>query len=168
MSGLAIHACGRHGCFAPGSGVDLQKGERQMNIDYSLSEALKTTNVVGIFSLLLIYDVMCQYYVKLHKRVADTSRLSIPDTLHIIKAIGQFHVHAHQETCLYRFSTMYIPGIGIVDGEILETLWSSLNDISQSTRTATLAHRTEVLDEHMAYSNWKKIINISAPPFFVV
>jgi hypothetical protein len=25
-----------------------------------------------------------------------------------------------------------------------------------------------ILDEHMAYSNWKKIINIGAPPFFIV
>lgn len=46
----------------------------------------------------------------------------------------------------------------MIDGEILETLWSVLNDISRSTRTATLAHRMEVLDDHMGDSNWKKII----------
>jgi len=48
----------------------------------------------------------------------------------------------------------------MVDGEILESLWAQLNDISQSTRTSTLAHRTEVLDDHMNYSNWNKMVNI--------
>ncbi|KAF9555064.1 hypothetical protein CPC08DRAFT_613657, partial [Agrocybe pediades] len=74
-------------------------------------------------------------------------------------AIGQFHVHGHQEACLYRFSTSFIPGVGMVDGEILETLWSNLNLISRSTRTATIAHRREIIDDHMRDSNFKKIIN---------
>ena len=85
--------------------------------------------------------------------------MSFPDTVKIIKAIGQFHVHGHQEECLYRFSTSFIPGVGQVDGEILESLWSTLNEIPQSTRTATLAHRMEILDDHIGDSNWKKVIN---------
>ena len=48
----------------------------------------------------------------------------------------------------------------MVDGEILETLWSTLNHISPSMRTASLAHRTEVLDDHMNDSNWKKTVSI--------
>lgn len=47
-TGIAAIACARHGCFAPGAVVDLQKGERQMNIDWALCEALKTTHVAGI------------------------------------------------------------------------------------------------------------------------
>ena len=48
----------------------------------------------------------------------------------------------------------------MVDGEILESLWAQLNDISQSTHTATLTHRAEVLDDHMNDSNWNKMVNI--------
>jgi len=48
----------------------------------------------------------------------------------------------------------------MIDGEIAETLWAVLNSISPSLRTATLAHRSEVLDDHMNDSNWKKIIGI--------
>ena len=48
----------------------------------------------------------------------------------------------------------------MVDGEILESLWAQLNDVSRSTRTSTLAHRSEVLDDHMNYSNWNKMVNI--------
>jgi len=131
-----------------------------MNIDYSLSEALKTTQIVGIFYLLLIYDVMCQYCIYLDRRMAESSKLDMPEGLRIIKAIGQFHVHAHQDSCLYRYSTSYIPGVGNQDGEVAGTLWAPLNEISRSTRSATLAHRTEVLDDHMGDSNWKKIINM--------
>lgn len=130
-----------------------------MNMDWSLCEALQTTNLDGITNVLLIYDVMCQYHVNLYERVAASTKMSLPDTIRIIKAIGQFHVHGHQEECLYRFSTTFIPGVGVVDGEILETLWSTLNEVSRSTRTASLAHRTEILDDHMRDSNWKKIIN---------
>jgi hypothetical protein len=80
--------------------------------------------------------------------------------MNIKKGIGQFHVHGHQDICLYRFSTQFIPGAAIVDGEILETLWSVLNNISRSTRTATLAHRAEILDDHMNDWNWKKLVGI--------
>jgi hypothetical protein len=54
----------------------------------------------------------------------------------------------------------------MVDGEILETLWSTLNSISPSMRTASLAHRSEVLDDHMNDSNWKKIVSIRESAFF--
>ena len=49
----------------------------------------------------------------------------------------------------------------MVDGEILETLWSTLNSILPSLCTATLACRSEVLDDHMNDGNWKKIVSIS-------
>ena len=53
-----------------------------------------------------------------------------------------------------------MPGAGVVDGEVLETLWSVLNSVSSATRTASLAHRTEILDDHMNNSNWKKMQHI--------
>ncbi|KAF9545280.1 hypothetical protein CPC08DRAFT_649410 [Agrocybe pediades] len=158
-TGMGVLACARHGCFCPSSAVDFQRGERQMNMDWSVCEALKTANISGAADIVLIYDIMCQYHVNLYERVAASSKLSLPDTINIIKAIGQFHVHGHQEACLYRFSTSFIPQIGIVDGEILETLWSNLNLISRSTRTASLPHRCEIIDDHMRDSNFKKIIN---------
>ncbi|KAF8800873.1 hypothetical protein BYT27DRAFT_7032091, partial [Phlegmacium glaucopus] len=39
------------------------------------------------------------------------------------------------------YATSFIPGAGVVAGEILESLWSSLNSISPTARTATLAHQ---------------------------
>lgn len=131
-----------------------------MNIDYSFSEALKHAQLAGIIVVLLIYDVMCQYYRNLERRFSDSTFLDQPEDLKIIKAIGLFHVHCHKEECLYMFGTSNIPGAAHVAGEILESLWSVLNEVSRNTRTATLAHRSEILDDHMGDSNWKKTLQI--------
>jgi hypothetical protein len=159
-TGIAAFACARSGAFIPGSVVDFQKGERQMNIDYALCEALKTMAVGEGEKVMIIYDVMCQYHIKLWERIKANPFLSLPEKVQLYMAIGLFHVHGHQDSCLFRFATSFIPGAGMVDGEILESLWAQLNDISRSTRTSTLAHRTEVLDDHMNYSNWNKMVNI--------
>ncbi|KAF8956034.1 hypothetical protein BDZ97DRAFT_1672276, partial [Flammula alnicola] len=162
VRGIGAQACARHGCFCPSSVVDFELGERQMCMDFSLSEAFKTTHMEGISCTLCVYDIMCQYHVKLTKRFREQHGLTLPATLKLMKAIGLWHVHGHKEECLYRFATTYIPGVGIVDGEILETLWSLLNRTSRSARGVTTAHRTEILDDHMGDSNWKKTINMAS------
>jgi Kyakuja-Dileera-Zisupton transposase len=159
-TGIGQHACARHGCFAPGSAVDFYVGEKYMHMDWSFCEALATTNLNGITDVMEIYDIICRYSIHLLDRVADSKYLELPDSIRLIKAIGLFHVHGHRDGCLYRFATSYVPGAGIVDGEVLETLWAVLNEVSRSTRTATLAHRAEIIDDHMGDSNWKKIINM--------
>ena len=53
----------------------------------------------------------------------------------------------------------FIEGAGQVDGEILETLWSSLDKVAGYTQGMSKAHRQEVLDNLMNDSNWKKTIN---------
>ena len=159
-TGIAAFACARSGAFIPASVVDFQKGERQINIDYSLCEALKTMGMDEGGKVMVIYDVMCQYHIHLWERIKQNPFLSFPQKVELVMAIGLFHVHGHQDSCLFRFATSFIPGAGMVDGEILESLWAQLNDISRSTRTSTMAHRTEVLDDHMNYSNWNKMVNI--------
>jgi len=54
-----------------------------------------------------------------------------------------------------------MPGIGVVSGKILESVWSTYNTISMAVRTATLAHHAEVLDDHACDNNHKKAICLS-------
>jgi len=131
-----------------------------MNMDWSLCEAVATTNFGLIRELLHIYDINCQYCRHLMERIQRNPHLHIPDHIKLQHAIGLFHVHGHKDECLYRFATSYVPGAGIVDGEVMETLWAVLNSVSASTRTASLAHRTEILDDHMNDSNFKKLCHI--------
>lgn len=156
ITGVVGIACARHGCYAPNSLVDLFKGEQQKNVDFAFLNALKSTNVSSEQGTLLIYDIACQYFVHIHDRIGN----ALPRGLEIDSAIGLFHVHAHKDECLFRYATSFIPGAGIVAGEILESLWSSLNSISPTARTATLAHRAEMLDDHATDSNHKKLLGM--------
>ena len=156
ITGVVAVACARHGCFAPNSFVDLFRGEQQKNVDWSFLEAIRTTGIDKNQGVMLFYDIICQYFCYLMDQIGHL----LPIGLEIDRAIGLFHVHAHKEDCLYRFSPSFIPGTGVVAGEILESLWSGLNPITTSTRTATLAHRAEMIDDHAADSNHKKALGI--------
>lgn len=129
-------------------------------MDYSICKALHY-NTEDIPVALVMYDIMCQYRVNFKKRVRKSPELSIPKSLEIRTGIGLFHIHGHQDSCLPRYSPSFIPGAKQVDGEIIETLWAPLNNISRSLRGMSLAHRQEALDAHMNYSNWKKLVRIS-------
>ncbi|KAH9015408.1 hypothetical protein EDB85DRAFT_1875870 [Lactarius pseudohatsudake] len=179
VTGIGATAC-CHGFFIPTSVVDFQKGERhvpfieashslthcpisfrQINMDYSLCKAL-SYNMEDIPVALVMYDIMCQYRVHFEERIKSSPELSLPssESLELRMGIGLFHIHGHQDSCLPRFSPSYIPGAKQVDGEIIETLWAPLNNISRSIRGMSLVHRQEVLDAHMNHSNWKKLVRI--------
>ena len=149
-------ACARHGCYALNALVDIYLGEQHKNVDFALIKSIGKTRVHRSQGILIIYDIACQYCVHLIERIGD----HLPAGIAIDAGIGLFHVHAHKDQCFFRYATSFIPGAGIVAGEILESLWSSLNAISPIARTATLAHRAEMLDDHATDSNHKKMLGI--------
>ena len=120
-----------------------------MNMDYVLCQLLLRLGAIKL--IIVLYDVMCQYWKNLQRRV-DREPF-----LHLNPNIGLFHVHGHKDECMPMFAPTFIPGTGNIDGEILETLWAPLDKISGSTRAMTTAHRQEILDDHMNDSNWKQL-----------
>ncbi|KAG1837769.1 hypothetical protein F4604DRAFT_1692091 [Suillus subluteus] len=76
-TGIGGCACARHGCFVPHSMVDFQKGERQMNMDYALCQALGY-NTDGIDRALMFYDINCQYHKHLNRWVEESPYLDLP------------------------------------------------------------------------------------------
>ncbi|KAN0128148.1 hypothetical protein V8E53_014063 [Lactarius tabidus] len=74
VTGIGATAC-CHGFFVPTSVVDFQKGERQINMDYSLCKAL-SYNMESIPVALVMYDIMCQYKVHLKERVERSPELA--------------------------------------------------------------------------------------------
>jgi Kyakuja-Dileera-Zisupton transposase len=136
-------------------------------MDYSLCKAL-SYNMENIPVALVMYDIMCQYGVNFQKRVKESPGLSLSDSLELQTGIGLFHIHGHQDSCLPRYSPSYILGAKQVDGEIIESLWAPLNNISRSIRGMTLVHRQEVLDAHMNHSNWKKMVRIGMEFFKIL
>lgn len=156
ITGVVAIACARHGCYVPNALVDLFLGEQQKNVDFGILKAIYLTHVDPEQGMLLIYDIVCQYIVHFMHRIGHL----LPDGLDVDAAIGLFHVHAHKDDCFFRYASTFIPGSGIVAGEILESLWSTLNSISPSARTATLSHRAEILDDHTTDSNHKKMLGM--------
>jgi hypothetical protein len=133
---------------------------RQMNIDYAICNALKY-QTAGMEECLINYDVCCQWYKNFHRRVDNSTTLSIPPNMSIIPGIGKFHLGGHVKECFALFSLNFILGAGQQDGEILETLWASLNKASGSIRAMSKAHRQEYIDALMRDSNWKKTVRMS-------
>ncbi|KAF9037245.1 hypothetical protein BJ165DRAFT_1532623 [Panaeolus papilionaceus] len=143
--------------------VDLQRGEQQKNVDYAFVKSLQSMNVDLRQRVTILYDVACQYFVKLRGRIDPMLASGDPDLRDLVidRAIGLFHVHAHKDQCFFQYSPSFIPGLGTVAGEILESLWAALNNISISLRTASLSYRLETLDDHATDSNHKKILNMA-------
>jgi hypothetical protein len=134
---------------------------RQMNIDYSICQAL-SYNSMGLTEALIEYDVACQWGLHFASRVESSTHLYLPpDLQRWIPAVGKFHLAAHVVDCFHQYSLNFVAGAGQQDGEILETLWSSLNKAAGSIRAMTKAHRQEMLDDLMRDSNWKKLTKIS-------
>jgi hypothetical protein len=136
---------------------------RQINMDYSICKAL-SYNMKDIPVALIMYDIMCQYSIHFAECVKKSPELSIPRCLELQTGIGLFHIHGHQDSCLPRYSPSYIPRAKQIDGEIIETLWAPLNNVSRSILGMSLSHRQEVLDAHMNHSNWKKLVCIGLSP----
>ncbi|KAH9031107.1 hypothetical protein EDB85DRAFT_1866005, partial [Lactarius pseudohatsudake] len=151
-----------HGNFVPDSVVDFQKGEAQKNMDYSIFKALNF-NREGIEAA-LISLIHVSMGVHMMERVNGSNYLKLPDNLELRLAIGLFHIHGHQDTCLARYSPSFIEGGRQIDGETIETLWAPLNEISRSQGECQHHNRREVIDDHMNDSNWKKLIDIGKCP----
>ena len=106
--------------------------------------------------VMIMYDIACQYFIHLFNRIGD----KLPMGLMVDWAIGLFHVHAHKEQCFFRYALCFIPGSAVTAREILESMWSGLNGISPTIRTAKLAHCAKVLNDHASDSNHKKMLGM--------
>lgn len=129
-------------------------------MDYALAHSLRH-NMDHIPRALIFYDVNCQYSKKLRDRLKGNKFISLPSEIELVPAIGAWHIHGHRQECLARYGANFIQGAGRVDGEIMETLWASLNVISPSARGMSTAHRQELLDYQMNDSNFLKMIHMS-------
>lgn len=136
-----------------------------MNIDYAVCQSL--CSMKNNPRVVTIYDVACQWSRNFNYRVQNSKYLEIPSGLQIVPAVGKWHLGAHVVDCFPKFSLNFIQGIGQIDGEILETLWSYTNKVSGMTRAMGKSHRSEVLDDIMYYSNWKKWVGIGKLIFVI-
>jgi hypothetical protein len=134
-------------------------------MDYSIYQALK--RFPRHVQALIIYDICCQWCINFRQCVSESEFLKLFDSLEITGAIGKWHLAAHIPECFPKFSLNFVEGAGEVDGKILETLWSDMDEVSGMAQAMSISHHQEVVNEHMNDSNWRKIIRIRKHLFYM-
>ena len=79
----------------------------------------------------------------------------------ITGAVGKWHLAAYIPECFPKFSLNFVEGASQVEGEILEMLWSRMDEVAGLTQSVSIAHHQETVDENINNSIWQKIIWIS-------
>ena len=126
-------------------------------MDFTLFRATHYGHMSLLPRLTLYYDIICQYGVHLVDRLR-IKRIPLPNYTTFLRGIGIWHVHGHVRRCYHRHCALFVPGAGIVDGEIVETIWAELNRVARNTQHMTLPNRSEALDAHMNDINLSKIL----------
>jgi hypothetical protein len=90
---------------------------RQMNMDYSICNTLKYCTA-GLIAALIIYDIVCQWWINFLRRVESLCHLSLPEGMKLLTAVGSFHLSSHIPQCFTLYSLHFAHGSGYLDGEI--------------------------------------------------
>ncbi|KAI0038809.1 hypothetical protein FA95DRAFT_1505012 [Auriscalpium vulgare] len=153
-TGVGGVCCARHGFWRPLGIADLQKGERYCNMDFVFLSSISSTTVK---SLLVSYDIACQWSKNLKTRVANTS-FSIPEWIRFM--VPKFHIFAHKEECQDEYSPHKEYGAGQTDGEGVERGWSDVNGAAPSTKEMGPGGRHDTLDDQCGQSNWRRFTGL--------
>ncbi|KAF8527717.1 hypothetical protein JB92DRAFT_3093208 [Gautieria morchelliformis] len=159
ITGVVAVVCARHGIIQPGAVVDLQKGERYANADYALAQALR--ECTSLQDVGLTYDVACQYMVHLVTRFRQHFPTLVPVVSRMTALIPKMHLAGHKLDCGYRWSLNFTYGVGRTCGELIETVWSELNQANGSVKEMNHGHRHDTLDDLYSDWNWSKVQNMS-------
>ena len=125
-------------------------------MDYTICQALK--QFPWHIQALIIYDICCQWIIHFQQWVVELEFLELWDSLEITGAVGKWHLAAHISECFPKFTLNFMEGAGQVEGEILETLWSGMDEVAGLAQAMSIAHHQEVIDEYMNNSNlWKML-----------
>jgi hypothetical protein len=133
-----------------------------MYVDYSFCQAAKYKTLHGdeLLDIQNSYDIGCKWWINFLKRVEGSPKLDWDERRRLIVAVGKWHLASHQRDCFCKFSLNFIIGAGHLDGEIMETIWSQLNDPARRARSMTLAHRLVFLEQHIRDMNFKKMVSM--------
>ncbi|KAG6823301.1 hypothetical protein H0H92_010681, partial [Tricholoma furcatifolium] len=158
-SGAGTVDCARHDMKRPNAVGDLQLGERYMNMDYLVLSSLKDTEIE---SVVLSYDIVCQWSIHWHDRMMSYPRsLQASSSIkEITFLVPKFHLPAHIEECNLAYSFNLTRGMGRTDGEAPERGWANINPIAQSTKEMGPGSRRDTIDDHFNDWNWKKKIQL--------
>ncbi|KAF7325870.1 hypothetical protein MKEN_00437800 [Mycena kentingensis (nom. inval.)] len=161
-TGVAMGICARHEFVLPNGVGDLQRGERYANIDYIFFSLLG--HLLPLIFIIISYDIACQWHKNLRERFQ-----ALPPELQVellweflAFAVPKMHIKGHIRICQLLFALGLLLGSGLTDGEGIERSWSVLGGVAGSTRVSGPGARADLLDDHLAFCNWRKLIGLPA------
>ncbi|EJU00648.1 hypothetical protein DACRYDRAFT_53941 [Dacryopinax primogenitus] len=153
-SGMYSWSCLCHSLYRPGGMVDLQVGERFLNIDYAFAGAIAGAEAFPV--IYLSYDLASMWSPKWKERMKSHFPHLVPLWDHITFIVPKMHKYAHRKQCCYHFSLLFKQGAAGVDGEGVERTWAEHNQLRGSTKEMNPGHHLDCLEAHFVNWNWKK------------
>ena len=161
VTGVAAVSC-RHAFVRPKGVVDLQKGERYMNVDYAVVSTLTDDVKAGIKDVVITYDIGCQWGKNFSRRLLSPSMPSLDigalNTFRV--AVPKFHIIGHGASCQAKFNLTYMDSVGMTHGESVETIWSHSTSLATWSRENGPAARHLILDDHWTGWNRRKLVGL--------
>lgn len=136
-------------------------------MDYVLLSTL--VNVV-ITSLVVSYDIACQWNINLRTRIAQfppAMQFNLYD-ISFTTVIPKFHILGHCRKCQSIWSLNYHRWMGRTDGEGVEREWSHINPVAMSTKVMGPGACHDTLDDHWGAWNWQKIVSMGVCLCYIV
>lgn len=132
---------------------------RYPNMDFIIGS---TVHAIALLIILLSYDIACQWFINVFKRMDEhwPESIKISPTTKLIPAIPKLHEPMHVQANHEVFSLNFIPGVGKSDMETPERVWSAHNALGNSTKTQGPGGRHDVLDDHFGFWNWLKYVGL--------
>ncbi|KAM5531911.1 hypothetical protein V8D89_014422 [Ganoderma adspersum] len=106
------------------------------------------------------YNINCQYRIYFKSRIMELQEqfptlstcriLFFPYTL---PGIGKFHAPAHTSSCHTAYSYNFLPGVGMMDREALEQIWSIFNSLTLRTKEISSGHCHDVINDFHSNMN---------------
>ncbi|PPQ89278.1 hypothetical protein CVT25_001361 [Psilocybe cyanescens] len=160
-TGLGLTVCGCSEMIFPVGVGNLQKGERYANMDYIFGMILQA---IAISMVLISYDICCQWFINLFKRIENDwpPEIKPPANVHLAPAIPKLHKPMHTQDNHHVYSLNFIPGVGLSDCECPERVWAPHNPLANAIKTQGPSSRQDTLDDHFGFWNWLKYVNLGA------
>lgn len=124
-------------------------------MDYTFGSAIRS---VGVLIILISYDIACQWFINLFKRIDEhwPEEIKPPPATEFIPAIPKLHEPMHGKSNHQTYSLNYIPGVGNSDCECPERIWAPHNCLGGATKVQGPGTRSDILDDNWGFWNWLK------------
>uniref|UniRef100_A0A7M5X5P9 CxC2-like cysteine cluster KDZ transposase-associated domain-containing protein n=1 Tax=Clytia hemisphaerica TaxID=252671 RepID=A0A7M5X5P9_9CNID len=133
--------------------LNMRHGERLGYAVMILDQILKDVKDKDL-SVHIIYDIACVLKAHLQKKKTYTKYKNFKF------GIPVFHSYGHRGDCQVKNSIRRLDSFGLMDGELMERLWSYLRSFSKVTKEMTPAHRMDLLSDALMHFGSKKMGNI--------